>query len=481
MLRPAALPLWGLTVALLVLAPTLAGCGACQQVSARRDAFLTAQQQGPSDDRAHLVLEIPDGMLQQAMEQAVARAPKVGIQPPGLGDLSRYAGDLDVSTRRMRLSLSTQDKARFDLDLDVGRKGRQLFGMALQAAAPVRFDPATRSMRISLRADMFQTVAPRIDSRAADRLADALLGDLPAIARTLFPRDVVLRLTQQAVTALGQQAYALLRQRLLTPLGELASLEFQLPDLPITALAVEAAPGGWRLEARSSLPARGLQVTGPVQVAPQRLRFLLSADALAALGNRAMARGDLPARYDSAGKADPQGDFVAGLGWQPGARPLQAHLWRAQAASPTPQAGAKPKAGLPNLDGGLCVYVRAAAIPEVALEGSALRVGFKDGQIEEVLGPPLLKEALDVLGVSRKVFEYGRTVALGTRLSFGAGPLQVGVTKASVDPQALVLELSTQPATAAPAAPARPRRSHLAAPPALPYSAVAVAPVCSAR
>lgn len=438
---------------LLVLAvPTLilvSGCGACPKVARHREAFVAAQALPPTDERPHLRLGLPQGMVDGWLNRAISQLPVAGFQPPGLGEIGRYATGFDFKAERLSATLSKDDDAKFDLDLAVRRSTQRLFGVEMAANAPVTYDRRTRKMRIALRADMFESIRPKLEGGAVDRLAGSLLSGLPAAARALLPRELVTRLAQQGIDALTRQTYSLVRAKLLTPLGELAHFEVQLPDVPLESVGLRNAPGGWSVQARTSLPGVGLATAPRMAGGADRVKMQISSAVLASLGNWGMANGRLPARYSREGKPDAGGDLLAGVGWQPGAAPLKAHFWSQGAADAGEQ--------------GICVYARAAAQPEIRLKDGRLDVSFTGGTVEEVMGPPLINEAARLLGMTERVFEFGRSMAVDTRIKLGKGEQAVELVGATLNGQALDIDLRLGGATAgarsprseAPVAPAR--------------------------
>ena len=100
------------------------GCGACQQVAAHRQAFNEAQLAESKPGTAHIRLDIPTAMIDGWANQALNALPSVPFDLPGLGDLSRYVDRMGLDPRRMRVSVSKDEAARFDLDLDIPMFGR---------------------------------------------------------------------------------------------------------------------------------------------------------------------------------------------------------------------------------------------------------------------------------------------------------------------------------------------------------------------
>lgn len=400
----------------------LAGCGICQQVTAHREAFREQMSQPPAADTPHIRLRIPDRLIDGWARSAVDQLPEVPIELPGLGDLSRYVQRLGIDARRLRVAIDREDAARFDLDLDFRSGGRALFGLQLGAVAPVSYDPAKGTMRIALRADMFEQISPRLDDGAVDQLTNALLGPVPSLLRSGL-RPTAQRVAREGIEYLTRQAYQLLRRRLLTPLGEVARFEFALPDIPIRGLALSSERGQWVIDARLPFAAAGL--SGPPDQAGEAMSMSISTHALAHLGNWAMGRGDIPARYSREGQAQNDGEFEAGFGWQTGERPLKVHMWTAE----VPQTG-------------ICLHARAGADPQIAFQKGELSVGFENGQIEELTGPPFISDALSLMGISTRAFAFTRTVATKTRLKLGNTRVGVEVTALELSGDQLRIDLS---------------------------------------
>lgn len=407
---------------LAVMGLWLAGCGACQQVAAHRDAFRSEMNRAAANDAPHIRLAIPGAMVEGWTRKAISRLPDVPVDLPGLGDLSRYVDALGLAPRSMRVALDRGDSARFDLDLDVKSGGQALFGLQLGAVAPVRYDAKKGTLQIALRADMFEKIAPRIDDGAVDRLSSALLSPVPSMLRGSL-RPTAQRVAREGVAYLAAQAYGLLRRQVLTPLGELARFEFALPDVPLQGLALSTVGGQWVVDARLPFSAAGLP-TGRMGKS-SGLQMAVSTQALAQLGNWAMGRGEIPARYTREGKAAKGGEFEAGFGWQSGARPLKVHLWTAE----VPQTG-------------ICLHARAGADPRVSLKQGKLSVGFDNGTIEEMTGPPLVSSALSLMGISTEAFAFTKTIATKTKIKLGDDSIGVEVKGLELSGDMLSIDLA---------------------------------------
>lgn len=406
--------------ALIALSLTFVGCGTCQQVKAHREAFQAEMAREASSDAPHIRLRIPDAVVNGWTDKALGQLPDVPFDLPGLGQLSRYVESTGLSPRRMRVALDRDSAARVNLDLDVKIGSRRLFGLGMAATSPVQFDKAKGRLSFSIRADMFEKIQPKLDDGAADQLTNALLSPVPAALRGAL-RGTARTVARQGVEYLTRQAYSLLRSRVLTPLGEVARFSVAMPDVPLQALALTSETGQWVVDARLPFPVRGLGAPAKAS----GMQMAVSTEALAALGNWAMGKGHIPARYSSEGKAVDNGQFEAGFGWQSGARPLKVHMWTAE----VPQTG-------------ICIHARAGADPSIALDKGKLKVGFENGTLEEITGPPLLSNAMDLMGISTEAFAFTKTIATNTKIRLGKSEVGVQVENISLDGSALRIGLA---------------------------------------
>ena len=115
-----------------------------------------------------------------------------------------------------------------------------------------------------------------------------------------------------------------------------------------------------------------------------------------------MYSGKIPSRYDQKGRPAADGTFSAGLSWQGRKRPLKVNLWSQPSDNPFE-----------------CLYVRAGAEPRLELKKKRLKIGFRQGKIESLVGPPLVNEVADILGISERAFSYSKGVAVKQKLAIG--------------------------------------------------------------
>ena len=405
----------------------LGGCGACQRVASHQAAFRAEAPK--ASPRPHLSVDLSEATLTRWLDEAVAGLPKASFRLPGLGDLGRHLGAYSIAVRRLAVTADLHGTFMVDLDFEIRDGGRTLLALELRAQAPIEYDRERGRVVLALRADLFDKVKPKLPGDALDGLSAALHAQVPAVARALITRSTVKRLLRGAFDEIVERAYALLRDEVLTPVGEIARLELDLPgQLPLAGLALRKGRGGdLRLDVRTTLAAEGLPAHAPKsRPAEGQLRVRVSTDLVVALGNWAMARGHLPRRYDGGGAARDDWAFEAGLDWHRGAeRPLKVNLW-----------------AVSDPAGGVCLRARAGATPSVAYRDGTLSVGFEDGRIEELDGPPLVEVALGVLGGGARALEHTEKFAAGLQLRLGSDRFAAVVQAASLNARALTFELA---------------------------------------
>jgi hypothetical protein len=150
--------------------------------------------------------------------------------------------------------------------------------------------------------------------------------------------------------------------------------------------------------------------------------------------NRAMARGEVPSRFDLDGAADPTGPLHAYLDWSNRAsKPLIVHAFLLD-----PQAAGRSKKD--------CAHVTLGATPQVIASDGHLRVSTRDAKVEEIEGSVAVKAGLFFGGVSRRSFEHVETVATDTEFELGTQTLRARVEGARLHGSNLILGLSLSPA-----------------------------------
>ena len=400
-------------------------CGGCPAVQQNRDAFLAEQTNtaGAVDSGHHVLVRVPKAVFEDRLNTAFDALESVPVTMSGFGPLNRYVSRLNLKPRQLSFDFqrNTALKLRIDIDALYGRK--RVFGIDLQALIPVEYDKTSKTLTIILRYDIFEKIAPRISNGASGQLANAIRNQLPSIARHLVSSQQFTRYTQRTLDGLLGELYGTIRNKMLRPMGEIVRFRFKVPDLPIERITLVSTKRDLVFGLRTTLPARGI-VPSQRPARNRRIRFAMSTDALAKLGNWFIDEGKIPSQYDYKGKPKADGPLTAGFAWSQETKPMKVKVWNLQQAS------------LPT-----CLYVQAGAKPWVELRDKKVSFGFKDGQIEDVIGPPLLSQALDLMGISRRVFNLTKSIALNQTLSFGSRKTKFRLAAARFDSNALMFDL----------------------------------------
>ncbi len=408
----------------VLLTAMLTGCGSCPAVVEKRSDFDSrievAKRQGP-----HLRIEVSTATINDALNRQISKTSARGLTLPGLGEVAQYAGRYELKLRRLEVRFDkTKETA---LILHVGlRKGKdEILQFRMQASAPIRLSKDKKQATLSFRADLFKRVEVMPSSGASDALAKHLRSLLPSSVRRFVPKREVARIARRAISSLSKALYNEIRARILSPLGEIAKFQFRLPDVPIEEVAIITVDNTLAFEVRTNWHAHGLPPLKRSKIKKGRMRLSLSADSLAELGNWGMYTGKIPNRYDMNGKAKVDGTFSAGLRWERSKkRPLKVHLWSTSEE---------------NLLG--CMYIQAGARPRLSLNKQRLKVGFSNGKLETLVGPPLVNEVAGILGISDQAFGYSKKLALKQKLSVGDQKFSVNVREVALDESVLAFDL----------------------------------------
>jgi hypothetical protein len=363
----------------LAMAPALlTGCGPCQKIASHRDTFHGRSVTG---SQPHLAVLVPQKLIDDGIARGIAGIQPKGINVPGLGDLGRYVGQFMFKPKRVSVQKAAEGRYRIQLDLDVALGNRSLFQMGLATETRPQTDAKKGELVLPFRADMLSSVTPTISGGAGAKLASAVLARLPGAVRLVLPRGQINRLADTAIAYLSDHAVRLLNAQVLTPMGELATFKFKMPNLPLASLQMASVPGGLEISMRTTLPVAGglppmsRAARSRLRTAPSdEIQVRFATAAVVELANWGISRGDIPGTYNMQGKADEQGTFTAGLEWAGGERPLKLNAWSTE---------------------GACIRARIGAKPRVALVKGKLDIGVDDAQVEEIEGPPLISTAAE--------------------------------------------------------------------------------------
>lgn len=369
---------------LLIAALCATGCAQqCKQIQADRLAF-EQRQVTPATD-PHFSVVIPQALIDQAIAAGIQKIAPKDVPIPGLGSLAQYISSaLRIAPDRMAVQRMDNGRYQVTMDLDVKMSGKSLFKMAAATETEPTADPKSGIVELALRPDAIQAVTPSVPDNAGARLADALLGKIPAVARQFVPAAQVRSIAQGAVQQLVTSGFDVVRREVLAPMGELARFRFEMPDLPLANLALVNTNGALRIDARTTLPVRaGLAATAlnaqmaQSATASDRIEVRFATQTLVELVNHAMGTGAIPANYNLDGSANQAGTVQAALAWATGAAPLKVDLWQ-----PT----------------GLCLKARVAAKPLLSFGDNGLSIGVENATIESVQGPPMVDKLVSNAG-----------------------------------------------------------------------------------
>jgi len=157
---------------------------------------------------------------------------------------------------------------------------------------------------------------------------------------------------------------------------------------------------------------------------PHQVQVQMSGGLVAALANKAMAEGKIPARYNRSGAASPHGEFTAALAWAPGPKPLKLHAFKTDRD---------------------CVHIQFAATPNISVAQNEIVVRVDDAKIEQSTGSAKVRAALWFSGVGRQTFSFSESIAAGFRLDFPGAPVGAQVRAAGVLGNDVVFGLDIRP------------------------------------
>ena len=197
-----------------------------------------------------------------------------------------------------------------------------------------------------------------------------------------------------------------------------------MPDVPIEEIGIVTVNDVLAFEVQTSLASDGLPPLRKPKLPAGGARLSVSVDTLAELGNWAMYKGKIPSRYTMKGKPAKDGAFSAGLRWSRGSRPMKVHLFSREGESTLG-----------------CMYIRAGASPSVRFSKKKLKVGFKDGKLESLIGPPFVNEVADILGISNRAFSFTKGIAVKQDLKIGRESVAVSLAGAKLTKNIVAFDL----------------------------------------
>ena len=415
-----------LLVLLLSTAFVAPGCGTpCSRIADDHARFL--RREGAAGGPPHLALEIPFALANGLIAERLRDAPPI---PLGVGvdaRLRRYVGEASLAARRLELGPAPAGHVGLYAELAV-RLGREpLLTLHLRGRVRPELHAETGHLEFGLRPDDLRAIRPELTDASRDRLAAALRRLVPAPARRLLPSAALVRIAERLLGQATERAHAALRDSLLARFGEVARLRVRVPDLPLASLQVRTTGAHLVILAHTTFAVSGgLELDRPAGrgAPPDVVRLRLAGGTVAELANWAIARGELPDRYDQGGRPAADGDFEPGLAWSPGSRPLKIHLWKTRAP---------------------CLQVRLGATPRVRLEGDRLVLAVDDGTIESVKGPLLVEIGAWFYRLGADAIRFSGETARRMRFTLAGRHMRAVVRAARLRRDELVLDLHVTP------------------------------------
>jgi hypothetical protein len=410
------------SLALVVLASFAAhsvGCASstCARVREDREAFMRRTgSPGP-----HLALAVPFQTLSASLQRGLTQAGAVQVPLPDLGPVD--LGSLAVSLRGVAFAPAEPGRLGVRVSLGIASGGRQVTALDLDTVIAPQLDPREGSVRLRLRAEDLESVRPSLQPAERRRFAAVVLSLVPASARAFVGREQVEALTDTFLRDLVGGRWPLIRDRLLKGTGDLVDVEIDLPELPLTKIELQSGPADVWIYGHTSLAADSLS-PGPARPAGTDARLVavrLAGGAAAALANRAIAQGQLPARYDREGQPDPNGELTAGVGWQAGERPLKVHAWALQ---------------------GQCARLTFGGTPQLQGRAGQLELRVDDGKLEEVRGSLRVRAGVWFSGLGRQTFAISQSVVGATEFEIVGVDYRATVVTGRVDGSDLVFSLA---------------------------------------
>jgi hypothetical protein len=288
-------------------------------------------------------------------------------------------------------------------------KGKEVIKISLRGSSPLKMDLKAKKLKLAIRADQFKRADMTLGDDAKRALRKAINKQIPREFRRLVPERELLKVVKRTLKLINDKGYPIIRKKLLTPLGTLARLEWDLPDYPINRIGIQVNDEAWRIGLWTTIKADGLGKSAMSRGVDSRsqqstsagARLYISAPWVASAGNWAMAKGKLPSQFDRNGKPKKGGSARAAITWKSGKRPLKVHLW----------AGQQSKLSL-------CLYARAGVDPNIKVKAGELVVNAK-GKLERVEGNPLAKTAVQLSGIGERTLQWHHNTSAPTKMKVG--------------------------------------------------------------
>ena len=390
------------------------GCGGpCKQVRSEWDAVHARRTPAAEP---HARLQIPYAVANRLITEVIGRDLEVPFNLDALSPVLPYLSSLRAVVRSVTLEPAAAGKVRFVIHVELVDDAGLLIGLRTHAdvAPRVELDGDAPVVTLAVRAEDLARLRPELGDRAGELLGSALLARVPDDLRGRVPRRVIDRIAVRIVEALTDQGYRLLRDTLLTRLGELTRLRFELPAIPISRIdlaSFEDPVPTLELALVTSLPVRaGVATAVP---SADLIMVHIAGSAAAELGNWGIAQGHLPPRYTRKLQPAADGPYVPHFDWRStnAARPLLVHMFALE-------------------DG--CAHFAAGAKPHVRVSDGKVFANVSNRRLEHSVGPPVLELLANVNGFFQRSVSKTKSAAASTKITLGGRQVSAEVVSAEV-------------------------------------------------
>ncbi len=397
------------------------GCAApCEKVRQRESALRhpqAAQRTGPQ-----MVVSVPLTTLNHLLSRPVAKLRPVALPIPDVGlpqlpGLSLGLGNMRIHVQQIAVVPAPDGLLGIDIALGLSSGRKQVTSLHLQTQVRPQIDPQGGKIRVAVGAGDIAKLKPTLAPSERTRLANFLWSQVPSSLHRLVSRSRVEQAANTMIDNLLGRSFEGVRRNLLGNIHRYLEFSFDLPHVPVSSVRLRSGKSGevaaLMLDVQSPLAAAavtapGARLTGQ---SPHQVQVQMSGSMVAALANRAMDEGQIPARYTRSGAPSPHGEFTAGLTWVPGPKPLKLHAFKTDRD---------------------CVHIQFAATPKLSISGADVVVAVDDAKIERSTGSAKVRAALWFSGIGRQTFSFSESLAAGFSLDLPGAPVKAQVVAADV-------------------------------------------------
>ncbi len=386
-------------------ASSVACGGPCKEVAAARATL--SQRPAVAAEAPHARVRVPFAAANRAIAEVLADEVAVPV-PLGrigrLGVVRRLVGDVEAVPRSVRLGPAGPGRVRVDVTIEV-RDGR---GVVLT------FDAHAEVAPVLERADGDVFLGVGLDPR---RIEGVELEVGPRFTTTV--RGL---LAARAVEELGEEAWKVVRAKVLPRVESLTRMRVRLPDVPVERVVVTSVDGAvpavdiaimTSLPVRAGLAPASSDAAGDGVVDADAVDVRLAGSTVAELANWAIATGRAPQRYTRKLEPRANGDYVPLLDWRPGhARPLVVSIFQVARG---------------------CSCFSAGVRARVEVRGDDVIGTIEERRLELALGPPHLETLAWLKDAVDRSIRRSKRAAAHTELRIGDRVVGARLVDADVD------------------------------------------------